>query len=727
MHRLLIVSNRLPITIEKRRGNLRFRHSAGGLATGLGSFYKSYDSLWIGWCGIPSDEMDMEEKRDVEAKLISDYKSHPVFLPKRDVEMYYHGFCNKTIWPLFHCFTQYALYDKSLWESYKRVNETFCDQITNIARTHDNIWIHDYQLMLLPKMIRKKLPNAQIGFFLHIPFPPFEIFHLLPWRREILEGLLEADLVGFHTYDYVRNFLDSCRRLLGYEHTVGQVSAGDRLVNVDTFPMGVDYDRFASAVEDAKVQKEIQRIRKRVGHRKVILSIDRLDYTKGIIHRLEAFDYFLDKNPKYKEKVTLINVAVPSRAKVEHYRLLKKQMDELVGKINGKHGRIGWMPVWYLYQFLPFSTLVALYNVADVGLITPLKDGMNLIAKEFIASKTDGKGVLILSEMAGAAKELGEATIVNPNNREEIAKALKEALTMSDEEQQERNRVMQKRIQRYNVERWADDFVETLFRTKKLQQELSAKKLTYKIKRKLIDDFHKSKKHLFLLDYDGTLSPFAEKPEMAKPDKELAVLLKALTRDKKNEVVIVSGRNKESLGKWFEGLDAELIAEHGAWIKEKEKDWETVEPMVSDWKEEIKPILERYGDRTPGSFIEEKDFSLVWHYRKVDPALASARANELKDALLHLTANLNLGVLEGNKVIEIKNVGIHKGQVALRWISKQNWDFILAIGDDWTDEDVFHVLPESAYSIKVGSLPSRAKFNVDSVKDVRSLLQDLVV
>lgn len=727
MSRLLIVSNRLPITIEKRKGNLRFRHSAGGLATGLGSFYKSFDSLWIGWCGIPSDEVDMDEKRDVEAKLISDYKSHPVLLPKRDVEMFYHGFCNKTIWPLFHCFTQYALYDKGMWESYRRVNESFCDRVVDIARSDDIIWIHDYQLMLLPKMIRKKLPNAQMGFFLHIPFPPFEIFHLLPWRREILEGLLESDLVGFHTYDYVRNFLDSCRRLLGYEHTVGHISAGDRLVNVETFPMGIDYDRFSSAMGDVEAQKEIQRIRKRVGERKVILSIDRLDYTKGIIHRLEAFDYFLDKNPKYREKVTLIHVAVPSRAKVEHYRLLKKQMDELVGKINGKHGRIGWMPVWYLYRFLSFPTLVALYNVADVGLITPLKDGMNLIAKEFIAAKADGKGVLILAEMAGAAKELGEAIIVNPNNKEEIASALKEALTMSEEEQQERNRIMQKRIQRYNVERWANDFVETLSLTKKLQKKLSTKKLAHKLKRKLIGDSHKSKKRLFFLDYDGTLSPFAEKPEMAKPDKELRALLKALTNDKRNEVVIVSGRNKESLEKWFEGLDVGLIAEHGGWIKEKGGDWETLEPLLDDWKDEIRPVLELYVDRTPGSFIEEKDFSLVWHYRKVDPALASARARELKDALLHLTTNLNLGVLEGNKVIEIKNVGINKGQAALRWIPKKKWDFVLAIGDDWTDEDLFHVLPESAYSLKVGSFPSHARFNVDSVKDVRSLLHDLVV
>jgi trehalose 6-phosphate synthase/phosphatase len=727
MSRLLIVSNRLPITIEKRKGNLRFRRSAGGLATGLGSFYKSYKGMWIGWCGIPSDEVDMEEKKDIVTELTADLKSYPVFLSRRDVETFYAGFCNRTIWPLFHCFTQYSLYDKSLWEAYRRVNEAFCDRVVELAKNDDIIWVHDYQLMLLPRLIRERLPQAQIGFFLHIPFPPFEIFHLLPWRKEILKGLLEADVVGFHTYDYVRNFLESVHRLLGHEHAFGQVTSGDRLVNVDTFPMGIDYGRFQNAVHDKQTQKDVEKLRKRTGGRRIILSVDRLDYTKGIIKRLEAFDYFLEKNPKYREKVSLIHVAVPSRTRVEQYRILKKQVDELIGQINGKHGTIGWMPVWYLYRYVPFNSLVALYNIADVALVTPLKDGMNLIAKEFVASKTNGHGILILSEMAGAAKELGEAIIVNPNNKEEIAEALKEALSMPEEEQRKRNTMMQERLQRYDVQRWANDFMESLSQTKKLQQQLYAKKLTPEAKKKLVGDSRKSKKRLIFLDYDGTLAPFAGKPEEARPDTELPHLLEALARDPRNEVVIISGRNKESLENWFENLNIGLVAEHGAWLKEKGKDWINAEPLIGDWKSEIRPILELYTDRTPASFIEEKDFSLVWHYRKVDPQLASARAMELKDALWHLTANLNLGVLEGNKVIEIKNVGINKGQVALKWIRERKWDFILAIGDDWTDEDAFAVLPESAYSIKVGSFPSRARFNVDSIKDVRSLLKQLAV
>ena len=357
---------------------------------------------------------------------------------------------------------------------------------------------------------------------------------------------------------------------------------------------------------------------------------------------------------------------------------------------------------------------------------------MNLIAKEFIATKSNGKGVLILSEMAGAAKELGEAIIVNPNDREEIVDSIKKALEMSDEEQKENNRIMQRRLQRYNVERWAKDFMEGLSYIKEVQQQFHSKKLTDKIKKNLINDYSKSNNRLLLLDYDGTLVPFASRPEKAKPDNELLTILKSLSLDTKNKVVIVSGRDKVILDKWFGKINAGLIAEHGAWIREEGKDWETIEPLQNNWKEKILPILEYYVDRTPGTFIEEKEFSLVWHYRRVDNKLASVRSIELKNDLLHFTANLNLDVLEGNKVIEIKKADINKGRAVLKWISGQNtlrkkgWDFILSIGDDLTDEDVFAVLPESAYSIKVRLGPSRARFNLDSVKDVRLLIKELI-
>ncbi len=725
MHRLLIVSNRLPVSIDKTKQGLVFRKSVGGLATGLSSFYKSYDSLWIGWCGIPLEKLGKKEKENLKKKLLNDFNSFPIFLSRRDIEMYYSGFCNKTIWPLFHSFTQYVVYDKGLWKSYGYVNRLFYNAIKEIAKPGDIIWVHDYHLMLLPKFIKENMPDVTIGFFLHIPFPSYEIFRLLPWRKEILEGILYADLIGFHTYDYVRHFLSSVRRIKGYENTLGQLNIKNRIVKVDSFPMGIDYEKFSVAGENPKIQDEINRIHKKVGDRRIILSIDRLDYTKGILQRLKAFDLFLEKNPEYRNKVTLILVAVPSRTRVEHYRLLKNEMDELIGNINGKHGNIGWVPVWYLYRSLPFQNLVALYKAANIALITPLRDGMNLIAKEFIATKNDGKGILILSEMAGASNELGEAIIVNPNDREEIAKAIKKAMVTSYEEQNERNRIMQRRLKRYNVVRWANDFMGGLSNIKELQKELEDKLLVNAKRKRLIRDYAKGKERLIFLDYDGTLVPFAERPENAKPDVRLLGLFEKLAHNDKNNVVLISGRRRPTLEMWFNNLDVGLIAEHGAWLRKSGEEWETIEPLKSGWKKKIKPLLEFYVDRTPNTFIEEKEFALVWHYRKAAPELAMVRVRELKDNLLQLITHLKLGVLEGSKVIEIKKADINKGKAALRWISRKKWDFILGIGDDWTDEDLFQALPDSAYSIKVGLGYSEAKFTIESYKDVRILLKEM--
>ena len=724
MQRLLIISNRLPVTVEKRKRGLRFEPSIGGLVTGLKSFHKSHNSAWIGWPGINLERIK-EEEPDVEARLLSE-SCYPVFLSQQDIEDYYHGFCNKTIWPLFHYYPSYTVYSKDLWEAYERINEVFADAVAEVAEQGDIIWIHDYHLMLLPNLVRERLPEATVGFFLHIPFPSFEIFRLLPWREQILEGLLGADLIGFHTYDYVQHFLNSVHRLLGYEDTMGQIISADRIIKADVFPMGIDYEEYSSYARDWRVQREIGKLRGKLGNYKIILSIDRMDYTKGIPQRLEAFSLFLERNPQYREKLVLFLVVVPSRTKVEHYAALKKQIDELVGAINGKYGSIGFTPIQYVYRSLPFHSLIALYNMADVALITPLRDGMNLISKEYIATKTDGKGVLILSEMAGAAKELGEAIIINVNNQEEIVRALEEALLMPEEEQIEHNRIMQKRLQRYNVTRWADDFIDRLLYTRKLQGEMEAKALNHETKIKLVSDFQESNQRLILLDYDGTLVPFAGKPEGARPSDEIIKLLGELTRSPKNEVVLISGRDKDTMEKWFGGLSAGLVAEHGVWTKEKGKEWEMMETLSNDWKGEVRPILELHVDRTPGSFVEEKEFSLAWHYRKASHRLGDMRARELANDLLNLTANLNLQVLEGSKVVEVKIAGVNKGRAALQWISERAWDFILAIGDDLTDEDVFKVLPATAWSIKVRFSASAARFNLGSPSQVRALLKEMI-
>ena len=724
MNRLLLVANRLPISITKRLRELRFTPSPGGLATGLSSLSQSYQCHLIGWPGIASEKLTDEDKAEISEKLSAE-KYSPIFLSQKQVEQYYLGFSNRTIWPLFHYQPLNTVYENRFWQTYKQVNQTFSDEVINIAKPGDCIWIHDYQLMLVPRLIRQQLVDAKIGFFLHIPFPSFELFRLLPWREEILNGLLGADVIGLHTYDYVRHFITSASRILGLEQTLGKISVGNRIVKVDAFPMGIDYEKYSQAVNDTDVQNEVRKILQKVGGSKIVISIDRLDYTKGIIQRLEAFDLFLSQNPEYKGKVTLIMVAVPSRTGLEDYRMMRNRLEQLVGRVNGEHGTIGWVPVWYLYRFVPFKSLVALYKIADVALVTPLRDGMNLIAKEFLATKGDGKGVLILSEMTGAASELGEALIVNANNKAAIIRAIKDALEMPTDEQVERNRLMQERLSRYNVSRWSKDFLHALSDVSKAQKELSVRKLTESTRKNLISDYRKAHSRLFLLDYDGTLVGFADRPEKAGPDVETTSLLQSLSSDTKNHVVVTSGRDKATLTKWLGNANITLIAEHGAWTKQKGRDWQCVEPLKNDWKDTIRPVLELYADRTPGSFVEEKDFSLVWHYRKAIAELAYVRTQELKGTLLNLTANLNVGVFEGSKILEIRNLGLNKGRATEFWLAKKNWDFIIAAGDDYTDEEMFAVLPEEAYSIKVGFSISKARFNVDTVHEIRLLLKEL--
>jgi trehalose 6-phosphate synthase/phosphatase len=724
MRRLIIVSNRLPVSVQKRKDDLHLEPSVGGLATGLASFHKSHNSIWIGWPGIDSEKIAGEEK-DIEARLQSE-RCYPVFLSQNEVEDYYHGFCNKIIWPLFHYFPMYTVYGQDLWRAYEQVNEAFSNAVVEVAKPGDIIWVHDYQLMLLPKLLRERLAEAAIGFFLHIPFPSLEMFRLLPWRKQILDGLLGADLVGFHTYDYARHFLDSVHRLLGHEAAMGQITIATRVIRAGVFPMGIDYKRYSSTAQGSKVRAEMSRLHQRLGDRTLILSIDRLDYTKGIPLRLEAFDVFLEQHPEYHEKLILIQVVVPSRTKVKQYATLKNRIDELVGAINGRHGTLGWTPIWYLYRSLPFHSLVALYKMADVALVTPIRDGMNLIAKEYIATKTDRKGSLILSETAGAATELWEAIIINVNNQEEIVQALEQALAMPKREQIERNKAMQKRLKRYNVVRWADDFIDRLLQTKRVQEMMEARALTLRPKGELLSDFQGSNQRLMFLDYDGTLVPFSGRPEEAMPTTELLALLKELVENPQNEVVLISGRGKDTLEKWFGNLNIGLVAEHGVWIREKGQEWEMIEALASDWKKQARPVLELWVDRTPGSFIEEKEFSLAWHYRKAEPKLSDLRARGLVGELLNLAGDLNLQVLEGSKVVEIKNAGINKGRAALRWISREKWDFILAIGDDLTDEDVFKTLPTTAWSIKVGFTASAARFNLGSPDQVRLLLKEMV-
>ncbi|UXX80381.1 bifunctional alpha,alpha-trehalose-phosphate synthase (UDP-forming)/trehalose-phosphatase [Reichenbachiella carrageenanivorans] len=720
----IIVSNRLPVRIIKEDGKLAFTPSEGGLATGLGSIYKQGENIWLGW---PGAVLNTKAEESQTKKELSEQNMAPVFLTDEDIELYYEGFSNETLWPNFHYFNQFSEFKHEYWEAYKKVNQKFADQIIKNANPKDTIWIHDYQLLLLPALVRKERPDISIGFFLHIPFPSYESFRLLPWRRELLLGMLGADFLGFHTYDDTRHFLSSVSRLAGVGNEHGHINYNNRQIVADALPMGIDYDKYAqTAAEPETLEREV-RYRTSIGEGKLILCIDRLDYSKGIPQRLKAFEKLLERYPEYKGKVSMLMVVVPSRDQVGKYKELKEEIDLLVGRINGRYSQLSWTPIHYFYRSFPLHALSAFYRMAHVCLVSPMRDGMNLVCKEFIASKLDKKGVLVLSEMAGASKELSDALLINPNNREQMVEAIREALEMDEKEQIQRMKVMQSTLKRYNIYNWVDLFMNRLSVVKTEQKALTTKRLDEQSEIALKTSYKEAKKPLIFLDYDGTLQGFYGDPQDAKPDEDLYSIINGLTKFKNSHVVIISGRDKDTLANWFNLSKVDLIGEHGVWLRGKGEDWHTITTLTDVWKADIRKVLEGYVARTPGSFVEEKDYSLVWHYRKVETGLGELRTRELTSHLKYLASNQNLQVLEGDMVVEIKSTEINKGRAARNWMKRyEDADFIMAIGDDWTDEDTFKAMPPKAYTIKVGSTNSSAKFSVTNFEEVRGLLKRMV-
>jgi trehalose 6-phosphate synthase/phosphatase len=722
MGKTIIVSNRLPVKIINEDDSFYYVPSEGGLATGLSSIYKEGNNLWIGW---PGQNIKKTEEKEQITKDLKKENMIPVFLSKKLIENFYEGFSNDTIWPIFHYFLQFANFDRHLFDAYVEANKIFCNAVLDVAEDGDTIWIHDYQLLLLPQMVRKKLPKAGIGFFQHIPFPSYEVFRMMPWRKKILRGMLGADLVGFHTYDDMRHFLSSVSRLVGIPNSRGRIEAGNRIVEVDSFPMGIDYNKYAITASSPNTIDQEIKYRSSLGSQKLILSIDRLDYSKGIPKRLEAFENFLQKYPEYEEKVSIIMVVVPSRDNVGQYKDLKEEVDLLVGRINGNYGTLNWTPIHYFYRSFAPESLSAFYRMAHVALVTPLRDGMNLVCKEFIASRLDKTGVLILSEMAGASKELSDAILVNPNDNEQMVEAIYKALTMPEEEQIMRISIMQETLKRYNINHWVNMFMDRLGHIIEIQKSMATKNLDEQAALSITQTYSKAKSRMLFLDYDGTLTGFQPDPKMAMPDSFLLKLLNKLSVNPKNRVVIISGRDRATLEAWLGHMPLDIIAEHGVWLKENGGGWKPITKLKSDWKKEFQPIIEAYVNRTPGSFVEIKDHSLVWHFRRVETGLGELRSRELTSHLKYLSTGKNLQVLEGDMVVEVKNADVNKGRAAHKWLETFEPDFALAIGDDWTDEDTFKAMPEDAVTIKVGNSSSAAKYNVATFKDVRGLLKSL--
>lgn len=723
INKTIIVSNRLPVKITERDGKYVLSPSEGGLATGLGSVYKEGNNIWIGWPGIevPPERQDEVRQQLAHLNLI------PVFLTQEEINLYYEGFSNEVLWPVFHYLVTYAHFAQEYWDFYKLVNAKFREVVEQNLKEGDTVWVHDYQLLLLPGLIRAMQPLVTIGFFQHIPFPSYEIFRLIPWREEIINGIVGSDLVGFHTFDDVRHFLSTTTRLTAAKSSNNIITYNERQIVVEAFPMGIDDVKFEQLSNRKAVKSHVESFKKNRNNELFILSIDRLDYSKGIIQRLQAYELLLQTHPENIGKVALYMVVVPSRDTVPQYKELRDSIDQMVGNINARFRTMDWQPINYFYRSFSVEFLSALYCAADVCLVTPMRDGMNLVSKEYVASRTENTGVLILSEMAGAAKELNDALLVNPNNVGDVMRAIVMAKEMSLEEQKARMSNMREVVSKYNIHLWVKNFIAKLMEVKELQQSLLAKHASVNVRQTMADDYLVSNDRYIFLDYDGTLVGFNSVIDKASPDPELYELLNKLTSDPDNHVVLISGRKHETLDQWFGHLKVGMIAEHGAWQKSLDGEWRSLPLLTDQWKQEVRAVLERYTDRTPGSFIEDKSYSLVWHYRRVEQGLGELRVNEIINHLRLIVADKGLQLMPGNKVLEIKNVEVNKGKAAQNWLYDRDADFILALGDDHTDEDIFKVLPESAYTIKVGSNISAAKYFVRNPKEVRAVLKELVM
>lgn len=717
MSQTIIVSNRLPVSIKKGENGLEVFPSAGGLATALSSYARRRGNLWIGWPGIVSDDLTEAEKTEIVRKLAA-YNCSPVFLSQSQLDDFYNGYSNSVLWPFLHAMpADFSRQDK-WWKTYREVNGLFADAVIAARNDNADIWVHDYQLLLLPNLLREHMPHNNIGFFLHIPFPPAAHFAKLQHGSSLLRGMMGADLIGFHTTGYADNFVASAIEHTSATELEDGLSYHQRAIRVADFPIGIDYVKFKYAARTASVQREIQKLKLRYRGKKIILTVDRLDPTKGFIERLQAYRTFLKETPELHGKVKMVMLAVPSRGDIKAYKKLRSDVEKLVSRITDEFGTKSWKPIDYLHTSVSFERLSALYHIADVCFVAPIRDGMNLVAKEYVASQGRSQGMLILSETAGAAQELKDALMVRHDQPRTLVTALKKAVKMPPKELRSRVSSMQDIIADNTVYDWAGGFMSTLKKPPLSQRSYAMTKQHLKT---LQQNYESSQKRLLLLDYDGVLVPITDHPKDSGPPSKLIKTLSRIAVNPRNKVVVISGRSQNDLDIWLGDLPVTLVAEHGAAIRHPDGDWKVQAENADEWKDAVQPILEKHAFLAPGAFVEEKISSLVWHYRMAKPYAAAKQIPIIKTALRPLLKQFDLKLFMGSKILEVKSPNITKGN-ATKSLLEKPYDFILALGDDFTDEDTFKALPRTAHTIKVGSGKTAARYRLPNQKKVTELL-----
>lgn len=724
--RLIVVSNRLPLTLQKAEEGWTTVRSSGGLASAINPLLQKCGGEWIGWAGSSGEE-DTEKRRTILEEWAEKHRCFAVELPQDVAAGFYEGYANQTLWPVFHNFPSQLKFQHKSWDAYVEANRIFSTAVVDRYQLNDLIWVHDYHLMLLPQMLRDKLPDAAIGFFLHIPFPSSEIFPVLPRREELLEGLLGSDLLAFQTHGHLQQFRAALLRVLGMKSKITQVAVGSRPVRLEALPIGIAPEQYTSLLDkDEKTAQQYAEWVARYKGRKVILAVDRLDYTKGVLERLRAYAHLLRSSPELKEKIILIQIAVPTREAIDTYQELRAEANRLVGEINGKLGTPEWTPLVYINRSIERSELVGLYKLADVCWVGSLRDGMNLVAKEYVACKPEGDGVLVLSEFAGAAAEMGEALLINPFDEERTAATIERALSLDEQERRLRMTMLHRRVLQNNVFHWGERFLAALEEAVSERGRFVDTQPQRLRPAEIHDAYLRANRRLLILDYGGTLAPFVKRPQQAAPPGVVLDLLSALAADPRNCVALMSGSSAENLDRWFGKVPGLwLAAEHGAELKAPSTAWEPLRPQsATDWKSTVVPILEHFVDRTPGSFVEEKQYALVWHYRMAEPEFGEWLANELVSMLEAMLAETELGAFRGEKIIEVKPVWANKGEVLQRLLAAfPDPEFTFAAGDDRTDEDLFERLSNDAWTVHVGSGPTRASFVVVDIQSLRAVLQ----
>jgi trehalose 6-phosphate synthase/phosphatase len=703
---LLIASNRLPVTVELAEdGQIATSPSAGGLVSALRGLDEPH--LWVGWPGavVPEpSEADVVEALRPEGL-------YPVFLSEAEADGYYTRTSNETIWPLLHYFVGRLRFTDDAWASYVAVNNRFADTIAAVAEPGTRVWVHDFHLALLPAALRSRRPDLAIGFFLHVPFPSSEIYRLLPVRRELLHGMLGADYIGFHTGDYARHFRSACLRILGMESEPNRIAVDGRVVGIGAHPIGIDVATFRKTLADPETERIAAELEERYRGKQIVLGVERLDYTKGIPEKLDAFERILELEPERALTTTLVQVLVPSRLESPDYTAKRDEIEQQIAHLNGRFGQFGTTPVEYLHRSISLQELVALYRRADVMMVTPLRDGMNLVAQEFVLCQSSPEppagrhGTLLLSEFAGAAHVLPGALLVNPWDAGDLAGRLLQALSLEKAERSRMLELMADRVLQLDSRNWARTFLARLERFAAEPKPHFPERLDDARVAEIARSLGAARRRTFLLDYDGTLRELVRHPVLAAPTRELRELLIRLAALPRTDVHVVSGRTRESLDAWLGDLPIGLCAEHGAFARQPGGDWEKIVEIDLSWLRIAEEILSRTAEDVPGSAVERKATSVAWHYREAEPEYGQWRAHELLAALGQSLSGLPAEVLTGHRVVEIRARGASKAAYVRHLESASDlatdWT-MLAAGDDQTDEDLFDALPDGSVAIHVG-------------------------